>query len=67
MSNLKEFTIVWTILVLCLIITVGTIFLPFTAVGHTIFGAVFALVVMFLKKTYCTFKEESRLDSMFGG
>ena len=66
MKNLFEFVIVWTILLVLFVICIGTIFLPFTGVGHFIFGACASLVGMFLKKAYSIFKEDTTLDRMFG-
>ena len=66
MKNLKEFTIVWTILLILLVLTFATLFLPFTPAGHFIFGVAFSVIGMYLKKTYCIFREDTTLDKLFG-
>ncbi len=65
MSNLKEFVVVWTLLLVGLFLFFGMAFLPVTKVAIFLSGVITTVIVVLLKKTYCTFKEESRLDSMF--
>ena len=66
MKNLFEFVIVWTILLVLFIVCISTLFLPFTGISHFIFGVCTSLVGMFLKKTYIVFREDSKLDALFG-